>query len=76
MNLGFSEQEIRVRRERFDREYDGVDDLDIQKDQLFVQKLSLEKLETIRSNTSKLVWILMVPIIMFIVFSIINLIAR
>ena len=77
MNLGFTEKEIRARRAHFDEDYEGAEEIDILKDQLFVQKLSLEKLEAIRSNTSKIVWwTIALPLITWLIWVGLNALTR
>ncbi|MGO2357396.1 hypothetical protein [Mesonia sp.] len=57
--------EILPSRKAFDKIYGELSDNEIQQEILFTHKLSLDKLERIRKNTSTLVWfIIIIPIIL------------
>lgn len=57
--------EILPSRKAFDKIYGELPDNEIQQEILFTHKLSLDKLERIRKNTSTLVWfIIIIPIIL------------
>jgi len=55
-------------RKIFNEKYKDLTESEIQKELLFTQRLSIEKLERIRTNTSTLVWFLIVIPIIAVVF--------
>lgn len=58
----------KAKREEFIKTYESYTKSDISKKILFIQSLQLEKLEQISSNTSKLVWwLVVIPILVFII---------
>jgi len=60
-------------RKVFNDKYGELSESEIQKELLFSQRITIEKLEKIRINTSNLVWFLIViPIILGILFAILN----
>lgn len=62
------------KREEFTKAYEDFSKTDISKEIVFIQSLQLEKLEKIRSNTSKLVWWLVaIPVLGFLVYLILTL---
>jgi ABC-type nickel/cobalt efflux system permease component RcnA len=59
------EQKLTPKRNRFNEKYNEFTESEIQKELLFAQQLTIDKLEKIRTNTSNLVWFLIViPIIL------------
>mgnify|MGYP003137714431 CR=1 FL=1 len=65
-----AKKEIKWDKKRVDfvEMYNEFDDSDTLKEMLFTQKLQLEKLEKIRSNTSMLVWWLVAIPILLVIF--------
>ena len=59
------EQKLTPRRKRFNEKYNDLSESELQKELLFTQQLTIEKLEKIRKNTSNLVWFLIVIPIIF-----------
>ena len=58
------------KRKNFNEKYDNLNEIEIQKEILFSQRLMLEKLEQIRTNTSTLVWFLIIiPIIVGVIIA-------
>ncbi len=60
-----SEKKLTPKRQRFNEKYSQLSENEIQKELLFAQQLSIDKLEKIRTNTSNLVWFLIVIPIVF-----------
>ena len=59
------------RRKWFDDYFKDFTESEIQKEILFAQQLTIDKLEKVRSNTSKIVWwIIVIPIIVVVIFGI------
>lgn len=59
------QQNLSPKRHRFNEKYNEFTESEIQKELLFVQQFTIDKLEKIRVNTSNLVWFLIViPIIL------------
>ena len=59
------QQKLTPKRKRFNEKYNEFTESEIQKELLFAQQLTIDKLEKIRANTSNLVWFLIViPIIL------------
>lgn len=55
---------VSYKRKNFNKTYGQMNDKELLQENLFAQQLQIEKLELIRSNTSKLVWwIIAIPII-------------
>lgn len=48
------------KRKRFNEKYNEYNVNDIQKELLYTQQITIDKLEKIRANTSNLVWFLIV----------------
>ncbi|MEH6536622.1 MAG: hypothetical protein V7719_09530 [Psychroserpens sp.] len=64
---------ITPKRLKFIEKYAEFDDSETLKEMLFAQQIQNEKLEKIRSDTSKLVWwLIALPIIIFFVFTILG----
>ena len=59
------EQKLTPRKKRFNEKYNDFSDSEIQRELLFTQQLTIDKLEKIRTNTSNLVWFLIVIPIIF-----------
>lgn len=60
-----------LRRNKFDSKYGNLNESEIQKELLFAQQLTIEKLEAIRSNTSTLiVFLIVIPILLGILMGI------
>ena len=59
------EQKLPPKRYEFNEKYYDFTKSEIQKELLFTQQLTIEKLEKIRANTSILVWFLIVIPIIF-----------
>ncbi|QHI36214.1 hypothetical protein IMCC3317_15730 [Kordia antarctica] len=65
--MGQKKIPITDERTQFLETYGDLKDGKIQRELLFVQTLQLDKLEKIRSNTSKLVWwLVVIPTLLFI----------
>ena len=62
------EEKIEETRLKFIEKYSELSEVEIQKEQLFIQQLSFEKLEKIRSNTSTLVWLIAIPFIISLLY--------
>ena len=62
------EEKIEETRLKFIEKYSELSEGEIQKEQLFIQQLSFEKLEKIRSNTSTLVWLIAIPFIISLLY--------
>ncbi len=61
---------ITPQRKKFYSKYEDFDDSETIKELLFAQQLQLDKLDDIRSNTSKLVWWLVaLPVILGLIFA-------
>lgn len=59
------QQNLSPKRTRFNEKYNKFTESEIQKELLFAQQFTIDKLEKIRVNTSNLVWFLIViPIIL------------
>ena len=57
------------KRKWFNEYWGDLNESEIQKEILFAQLLTNEKLEKVRSNTSKIVWwIIVIPIIVAVIF--------
>jgi hypothetical protein len=57
------------KRKWFNEYWGDLNESEIQKEILFAQFLTNEKLEKVRSNTSKIVWwIIVIPIIVAVIF--------
>ena len=60
------------RRNKFDSKYGNLNESEIQKELLFAQQLTIEKLEAIRSNTSTLIiFLIVIPIVLAVILGII-----
>ena len=59
------QQKLTPKRKRFNEKYNEFNENEIQKELLFTQQLTIEKLEKIRTNTSNLVWFLIIIPIIF-----------
>ncbi|MDX8552936.1 hypothetical protein MK851_04760 [Tenacibaculum sp. 1B UA] len=59
------EQKLTPKKKRFNEKYNDFSDSEIQRELLFAQQLTIDKLEKIRTNTSNLVWFLIVIPIIF-----------
>lgn len=74
IKINYNSDLNQVSKEIFIKSFDNFNDNDLLKEILYVQQLNYLKLELIRSNTSKLVWFLIViPIIVFILYSFLTL---
>ena len=62
------EKKTAPRRKKFIEKYNELTESEIQKEQLFIQQLTLEKLESIRANTNKLVWLIIIPFIISLIY--------
>ena len=56
------------KRKIFNERFDNLSESDIQKELLYKQQETIEKLEKIRSNTSTLIWFLLVIPVFIIIF--------
>lgn len=65
---GQDDKKTAPRRLKFIEKYGELSEDEIQKEQLFIQQLSLEKLEKIRANTSTLVWLVVIPFIISLLY--------
>lgn len=65
---GQDDKKTAPRRLKFIEKYSELSEGEIQKEQLFIQQLSLEKLEKIRANTSTLVWLIAIPFIISLLY--------
>ena len=54
------EKELTPKRKYFNDKYKDLTESEIQKELLFAQQLTIDKLEKVRTNTSNLVWFLIV----------------
>lgn len=59
------EPKLSPRRKRFNEKYNESNEIEIQKELLFTQQLTAERIEKVRANTSTLVWFLIVIPIIF-----------
>jgi type IV secretory pathway component VirB8 len=59
------------KRKWFDDYFKDFTESEIQKEILFAQQLTIDKLEKVRSNTSKIVWwLIVIPIIIAVILAI------
>lgn len=68
LNYHYKHKKTAPRRLKFIEKYGELSEGEIQKEQLFIQQLSLEKLEKIRANTSTLVWLIAIPFIISLLY--------
>lgn len=63
------EEKVSKERKKFNEKYNDFSDSEIQKELLFLQKISVDKLKRIDTSTSYLFWFLfIVPILFGVIF--------
>ena len=65
------EQGLTQKRKQFNEKYKYLTKSEVQKELLFAQQLTIDKLEKIRTNTSNIVWwLIAIPIIVAVILGV------
>jgi hypothetical protein len=69
MKMKNAQTNVTPKRKVFNEKFEDYSDSEVLKELLFTQRITVERLENIRKNTSNLVWFLIViPIVMVVLF--------